>query len=602
MLFRRLTWWWLSLAGAGFIVLSVLVATGRTVGFDQAARAPALNPQGWPAQLWLVIAVVSHPYVIILAGLVLAIRLARQRLIRLAVAMVSAVIAGPALQLGLKYVFQRPRPVSTMSWVIGSGGFAFPSGHATAITIFAILAVRTRLLLRQGAVRVWVTRVSGTAAIVVVALDRWALSAHWLTDLIGGVLFGGFIAGLALALVDRVDSPRRQRVAPVAGDDARGGGTGDLGNDPTSGGTGGTTVGPGGDATGGLVGGTARDATGNGVGDLGGGGTVRPTGGATTAVLAVSGDVADKTAPTAAVIYNPAKIGSIDLFRRQVSATLADAGWAEPLWYETTAKQAGQSQALAALDTGADLVIASGGDGTITAVIQALAHRDVPLAILPSGTANLLARNLGVPMDEPAALAIALNGRPRAVDLVRITTDAWDGYSASISGVGIDAKVMADTTNDLKRWWGNAAYAWSILGNLNGQPRDFQLTIDDGPPIDRRAVSILIGNIGLLQVPLALFPRASFDDGIFDILVATPSNLADWTAIGSRVLAGKPSQLDLGSRHPDEPLEYAQARRLEVTVDPPTSFEIDGDPLGSTSRLVAEIQPEALLVMGPPVG
>ena len=518
---RRPTWWWIGSTAAGFIALSILVATGTTTAFDQALRAPQLDPRGWAAQIWLTIAIVSHPFIIIALGLVLAIWVARQRLLRLAVAIAVAIVAGPLLQLGLKYVFARPRPESTMAWAIGAGGFAFPSGHVTAITVFATLVVSTRRRLRQGTAMVWLGRVSGSAAIVVVALDRWALSAHWVTDLIGGALFGSFIAAVALALVDRPPKPTEEAAAPA------------------------------------------------------------------------------KSPRLAAIVYNPVKVGSIDLFRRQIAATLADEGWAEPLWYETTAKQTGQDQARSALAAGADLVIASGGDGTITAVIQALAHSGTPLAILPSGTANLLARNVGVPLDEPTALAIALTGRPRRLDLVRITTDDYAGYSASISGVGIDAKVMADTTNDSKRFWGNAAYAWSIMANLSGEPHAFQLSVDGGAAIDRRAVSVLIGNIGLLQVPLTLFPKASYDDGIFDVLVATPENFGDWTAIGSQVLAGRPSDLNATSPQPDAPLEYAQARRLVINLDRPTTFEIDGEPLGVTERLVAEIQPEALLVMAP---
>jgi len=572
---RRLTWWWTALAGVAFAVLAGLVASGATAGFDRALQAPALDPRGWPGQIWATIAIVAHPYVVIVAGLALALWVGRQHLLRLSVAIAAAIVGGPLLQLGLKLIFARARPETTMSWVIGSDGYAFPSGHATAITIFAVLAVRTRLVLRQGTARVWLARVTGLAAIVIVALDRWALSVHWVTDLVGGVLFGCFIAGLALSLVSRaVRSPKNS--TPGTGVAALSSVIDATTSTPSS-------ALPHQPQTPPSVSPTLRRRT---LADR----PVRPSAGAVAAA---------ETRRRAAIVYNPTKVGSVDLFRRQIAATLAEHDWADPLWYETTPDHAGRSQARAALGLGVNLVIAAGGDGTITAVGQALAHSGVPLAILPSGTANLLARNVRLPLDEPAALTVALTGTPQAVDLVKITTDDFEGYSASISGIGLDAQIMADTTNDAKRFWGNAAYAWSILGNLNGEPHDFHLTLDDGPAIDRHAVFTLIGNTSLLQVPVTLFPQASYDDGVFDILVATPQNFGDWTVIGTKLLAGKPSDLDPATAQPDGPLEYAQARRLVITTDRPVTFEVDGDPIGATSRLVAEIQPKALLVMGP---
>ncbi len=101
----------------------------------------------------------------------------------------------------------------------------------------------------------------------------------------------------------------------------------------------------------------------------------------------------------AALVYNPIKVDPARL-RAQVTALCAEAGWREPLFFETTVDDIGDQAAEAALAEGADAVLVAGGDGTVRAVAHALAGRGVPLAILPSGTGNLLARNLYLPLDD----------------------------------------------------------------------------------------------------------------------------------------------------------------------------------------------------------
>src|ERR1700735_2637164 len=112
----------------------------------------------------------------------------------------------------------------------------------------------------------------------------------------------------------------------------------------------------------------------------------------------------------ACLVVNPTKHADVAQFQAAVLGGMADHGWSEPLWLETTAEDPGAGQAQMSVQAAVDLVLASGGDGTITACAAALAGSGIPLAVLPAGTGNLLARNLGLPLELGAALAVALDG------------------------------------------------------------------------------------------------------------------------------------------------------------------------------------------------
>src|ERR1700748_663256 len=106
--------------------------------------------------------------------------------------------------------------------------------------------------------------------------------------------------------------------------------------------------------------------------------------------------------------------------RNIVRLAMDDHGWDEPLWLETTPEDPGRGQAKSAVSAGADLVLACGGDGTVTACAEGSAGTGVPLAIIPMGTGNLLARNIGLPVGPDEALAVALGGVQRPVDAGRV--------------------------------------------------------------------------------------------------------------------------------------------------------------------------------------
>jgi hypothetical protein len=167
---------------------------------------------------------------------------------------------------------------------------------------------------------------------------------------------------------------------------------------------------------------------------------------------AVLGD--DGLPPQAAVVVHGVKIDDHDARRRQIEVFSGRLGWRTPIWLETTAEDPGRSQTQEALDGGAAAVIAFGGDGTARVVAEVMARTGVPMGLLPAGTGNLLARNLGIPPNRlESSLHIALTGRDRTIDVGRVeialTKDEEPRREAFLvmAGLGFDAEVMAGTAN-----------------------------------------------------------------------------------------------------------------------------------------------------------
>ena len=287
----------------------------------------------------------------------------------------------------------------------------------------------------------------------------------------------------------------------------------------------------------------------------------------------------------AAVIANPVK-ADVSALREQVNNTLAAAGWSAPLWLETTPEDPGRAMADAAVVARVQLVVICGGDGTVMACLGALAGTDVPVAIIPLGTGNLLARNLGVPTRLPEALAVAVNGVDRRIDLGRVADQPF----AVMAGMGFDAAMMADASEHMKRFAGWPAYVASGLRHLRDPRMRVWLRIDGGPPLRRRARTVLVGNVGRLQGGLELLPDAVADDGQLDVAVVGPRTLRDWIRLAWRVLR---------RRTRDPHLERFRGRSVVVEADRIVPRQMDGEIIDDGRDLNARIAPGALVVRVP---
>jgi YegS/Rv2252/BmrU family lipid kinase len=289
-----------------------------------------------------------------------------------------------------------------------------------------------------------------------------------------------------------------------------------------------------------------------------------------------------------AVVFNPATGGGDTSGRKRDTQQALEAAGPDVLWLETTPEDPGQGLTAKAVAEGVDLVMAQGGDGTVMACVTGLAGTDVPLAVLPGGTGNLLATNFDIPADLEGAVDVALHG-----DRVRLDVAAMDGDRFVVmGGIGFDAAMLRDADPKLKERVGAVAYVVSGLRNLRRRATRFRLRLDDRPPLERTGQGVLVGNLGRLQGGLPVMPDARPDDGQLDVAVLQTRTVADWLALAARVL--------LRRRRKDPQLETFQARRVEVHCDRRQPVERDGDPLDTPrDHLVIEVVPRALTLCVP---
>jgi diacylglycerol kinase family enzyme/membrane-associated phospholipid phosphatase len=294
---------------------------------------------------------------------------------------------------------------------------------------------------------------------------------------------------------------------------------------------------------------------------------------------------------TLAVIVNPIKIDS-DTFRTKVTQAARAAGWDDPLWFETTVDDAGASMARAAVAAGADVVVAAGGDGTVRVICAEMASTGVPVGVVPAGTGNLLARNLGIPLGRDQALEVVLRGQDRAIDLVQIKGDGLPTTRfAVMAGMGLDAAIMEGAPDSLKRRMGWSAYVVAGMRHLRYPAVRVTISVDGGEPVHRRARTVLVGNVGSLTAGIPLLPDALIDDGVLDVVVIAPLRVLGWVSLLWRVL----------TRHPrtDERLDRFTGQSVVVTAATSTPRQLDGDTVGPGTEIHAEIEPGVLLVRVP---
>ncbi len=298
------------------------------------------------------------------------------------------------------------------------------------------------------------------------------------------------------------------------------------------------------------------------------------------------------SAPLAAFIVNETRAREAAGLRARFTAAAAACGWGPPLILVTTRQDSGTGAAGQALEAGASVVFAVGGDGTVRACAQALAGSEVPLAIVPAGSANLTARALGVPRAPDAALATGFRGADCQVDLACVRWPESDGMiCTAMAGIGVDAAVVGATSERLKRRAGWPAYAVASAGQLAGAPAEFAIRLDGGLPTVRRARSVVVGNTGRLPGGFPILPDARPDDGILDVGILAPAGLAGWISVGYRAV--------LGSRRDDGQLERHRARTVEIRAAAPQPRQVDGEIIAAGSALSVSVLPGALRVRIP---
>ncbi|MFV0434845.1 MAG: diacylglycerol/lipid kinase family protein [Leucobacter sp.] len=309
------------------------------------------------------------------------------------------------------------------------------------------------------------------------------------------------------------------------------------------------------------------------------------------------------TVERVAVILNPSKAE-----RAELESAFPDAPGTEVSWYETSADDPGRAAAQRALDDGADVLLAAGGDGTVRAVAEHLADTGsrAELGIIPLGTGNLLARNLDVPLGDPgAAFARALEGPSRAIDIgwaeITLSGGGTERHAfAVMAGFGIDAHMITETDADLKDRAGWLAYVESMGRAVSAsEVIELRLAVDGGEAAEERAHTLIVGNCGSLQGGITLLPDADPADGELDLLILNADGIGGWAdTLKNMVWDNGLKRLITGSEGVESSDSTAHRRATELTIelDEPRVFEVDGDDLEETRRIGISVQPGAVRV------
>lgn len=319
---------------------------------------------------------------------------------------------------------------------------------------------------------------------------------------------------------------------------------------------------------------------------------------------------AERVSGRTVVIVNPTVTD--DAQRDSLRLVLEQYGHHAAEFVTTTTDDPGGGQAAAAIGAGASLVVVCGGDGTVRAAADSLAGTGVPLAVVPCGTGNLLARNLGLPLKPADALAAALSGDARRIDVGRIEGDSLPATRfTAMAGAGLDAAMLENTGDRAKSAWGWPAYVVAGASSLRAPRMSVSIRLDSGPVLHRTARRVLLANIGRVQGGAALVPAAEPDDGLIDLAVFDPHGPTGWLRAIGILLRGrsKPprprargSFPPAGGTYTGTPVEYFVFRRAELRFTSVQPREVDGDPVRPGRLLVAEVEPGALTVLLPSGG
>ncbi|WP_029151346.1 diacylglycerol/lipid kinase family protein [Microbacterium indicum] len=313
----------------------------------------------------------------------------------------------------------------------------------------------------------------------------------------------------------------------------------------------------------------------------------------------------------AALVFNPVKVADIVGLRRAIAARSRDAGWPDPLFLPTSVEDPGQGATREALVQGASVVLVAGGDGTVRAVAEAMRGSGVPLAIVPSGTGNLLARNLRLPLAsvEPMVDA-AFSGDAAAVDIGVATLTREDGTKDEhafvvMAGMGLDAAMIANTSARLKKQVGWVAY---VDGAARSLPRakPFRIAYQfRGEHVHTAKVqSILFANCGHLPAGIELMPDARVDDGRLDVAVIQPSGAFGWLGVARTITWNAPflRRSAIGrrvERTRGQSIRYLTGDAIEAKPDEARPVELDGDEFGDAVLIRCVIDEGGLLLSMP---
>jgi diacylglycerol kinase (ATP) len=272
----------------------------------------------------------------------------------------------------------------------------------------------------------------------------------------------------------------------------------------------------------------------------------------------------------------------------ELRKVLAEAGHRRPIWYEVPKSSKASKAVQRAVKKGAKLIFVWGGDGMVRRCIDALAgKKKVEIAILPAGTANLLATSLGIPKHIGKAVHIGLNGARRKLDVGVVNGERF----AVMAGAGFDAMVMRGVDAAGKKRLGRLAYVRSGVKALKARAVRMTVRVDGTLWFKGKASAALIGNIGTVARGVAVFPDASTSDGLLEVGVVTASSVWQWVRVLSRVARGRPDRSPF--------VEMTRGENIEIELGRRLSYELDGGLRPPARRLKVRAKADAITVCVP---
>lgn len=314
-------------------------------------------------------------------------------------------------------------------------------------------------------------------------------------------------------------------------------------------------------------------------------------------------------ARTAAFVFHPLKTDVGEL-RRVAERYETELGWGPSLWLPTEVETPGSELARRAVAAGAEVVVAVGGDGTVRSVAEELRHHEAALAIVPQGTGNLLARNLGIPLnDVEAGVAAAFQEQARPVDLGVVELRRPDGETEEhgflvLAGMGLDARAITATNSALKKRIGWLAYVDAgIRTMVKDSPLRVRYSIDGSPKKALTVFTVMIGNCGLLPGGLLLIPDAELDDGKLDVVALRPIGPFSWLRIWNKIgwengvlRKSKTGRKIIDLVNDTKHVTYVKGTEYALSVERPEPVQLDGDDFGLVLGVRGTVARHALSV------
>ena len=234
----------------------------------------------------------------------------------------------------------------------------------------------------------------------------------------------------------------------------------------------------------------------------------------------------------------------------------------------------------------ADLVVLGGGDGTMNRSVEAVLQSGLPLGVLPMGTANDLARTLGIPAALEEACAVIADGRTHRIDLGRVNGK----HFFNVASMGLSVEIARCLTREVKRRWGVFGYCVTALERYRASRAFTADIVADGQRSRRRSIQLSVGNGRFYGGGMTVAEDAAIDDGLLDLYSLEPSSLLRLLAVLPAFRAGRHRQL--------QGVHSARARRIEVRTKRPMPINTDGE-LTTATPAVFDVLPRALSVFVP---